>query len=313
MQLGMIGLGRMGANMAQRLRRDGHEVVGYDRAGDLRDVTSLGDLVAALDAPRVVWVMVPAGDPTGDTVEALAGLLEAGDVVVDGGNSRYTDSIGRARRLAEVGVGMVDAGVSGGVWGLENGYALMVGGAAEHVDRVWPVLVSLAPPTAAGTESGGTAPGLAHVGPSGAGHFTKMVHNGVEYAMMQAFAEGYELLARHELGVDVQAGLRSWQEGSVVRSWLLDLLLRGLEQRPGFEGLADVAADSGEGRWTVEAAIDTGVPVPAIAAALFARFESQHDESLAMKAIAALREQFGGHAVRLEAEHPQAKPSKEGA
>ncbi len=306
MQLGMIGLGRMGANMAQRLRRDGHDVVGFDPFSEATDVASLAELVDALEAPRVVWSMVPAGAPTAETVDALAGLLRPRDVLVEGGNSRFTDSMARAARYAEAGLGFVDAGVSGGVWGLESGYALMVGGADEHVGRVWPLLVSLAPPGAEGTGRG-----LAHVGPAGAGHFTKMVHNGVEYAVMQAFAEGYELMARHDLDVDVPATLRAWQEGSVVRSWLLDLLVRGLEAHPGFADLDDVAPDSGEGRWTVQTAVDTGVPVPTIAAALFARFESQHDQSLAMKAVAALREQFGGHAVVVAAD-PRDMPAGEG-
>lgn len=292
MQLGMIGLGRMGANMAERLRAAGHQVVGFDPFSENSDVGSLEELVAALDPPRTLWSMVPAGAPTAQTVNDVADLLEPGDVLVEGGNSRFTESVIRAGRYAEDGLGYVDAGVSGGVWGLERGYALMVGGEEEHVRRVWPLLVDLAPDGAADTGRG-----LAHVGPPGAGHFTKMVHNGVEYALMQAFAEGYELLARHPLGVDVPATLTAWQEGSVIQSWLLDLLVRGLEAHPGFEDLDDVASDSGEGRWTVETAVAAGVPVPAIAAALFARFESQSEQSLAMKAIAALREQFGGHAV----------------
>ncbi|MFP5321447.1 MAG: phosphogluconate dehydrogenase (NAD(+)-dependent, decarboxylating) [Acidimicrobiia bacterium] len=298
MQLGMIGLGRMGGNMAERLRAAGHDVVGFDPVSEATDVASLEDLVATLAPPRTAWVMVPAGAPTDDTVQALAELLEPGDLVVDGGNTRFDDSLVHAGLLAERGIGFVDAGVSGGVWGRENGYALMVGGEDEHVRQVWPALVALAPP-----EAEETGRGLAHVGPSGAGHFTKMVHNGIEYAVMQAFGEGYELMARHHLGIDVEAALRCWQEGSVVRSWLLDLLVRGLDAHPGLEDLADVAPDSGEGRWTVQTAVDTGVPVPAIAAALFARFESQHEQSLAMKAVAALREQFGGHAVVKH--HPQ--------
>jgi len=297
-QLGMIGLGRMGGNMAERLRAAGYEVVGFDLQNPAADVASLEELVGALEAPRALWSMVPAGAPTEATVAALAELLEPGDVLVEGGNSRFHDSVERAGRYAERGLGFVDAGVSGGIWGRDEGYALMVGGDDEHVQRVWPLLVALAPE---GAEE--TGRGLAHVGPSGAGHFTKMVHNGIEYAVMQAFGEGYELMARHELGVDVPAALRCWQEGSVVRSWLLDLLVRGLEAHPGLEDLADVAPDSGEGRWTVQTAVDTGVPVPAIAASLFARFESQHEQSLAMKAVAALREQFGGHAVVVH--HPQ--------
>jgi len=297
-QLGMIGLGRMGGNMAARLRAAGHEVVGFDVHSEASDVASLAELVERLGAPRVAWSMVPAGLATEDTVDTLAGLLEPGDVVVDGGNSRFTDSIARAGRLAERGIGFVDVGVSGGVWGRENGYALMAGGEDEHVRRIWPILVALAPEGAEGTGRG-----LAHVGPSGSGHFTKMVHNGVEYAVMQAFAEGYELMARHQLDVDLPATLRCWQEGSVVRSWLLDLLVLGLDAHPDLEDLADVAPDSGEGRWTVQTAVDTGVPIPAIAASLWARFESQHEHSLAMKAVAALREQFGGHAVVVQ--HPQ--------
>ncbi|MGK2928472.1 MAG: phosphogluconate dehydrogenase (NAD(+)-dependent, decarboxylating) [Acidimicrobiales bacterium] len=290
MQIGMIGLGRMGGNMAERLRSGGHDVVGYDPFSDDTDVDSLEALAAALSPPRVVWVMVPAGEPTETTVAALAEILDAGDLVVEGGNSRWSDAQDQAEGLARQGIGFVDAGVSGGVWGLENGYALMVGGSDDDVRRVWPVLETLAPDRTDGK-------GLAHVGGVGTGHFTKMVHNGVEYAVMQAFAEGYELMARHELDIDLPATLRSWQEGSVIRSWLLDLLVLALDDHPGFADLDDVAQDSGEGRWTVQAAVETRVAAPTIAAALFARFESQTDESLAMKAVAALREQFGGHAV----------------
>lgn len=286
----MIGLGRMGANMAQRLRNGGHDVVGYDPFSDATDVATLEEFCAALAPPRAVWVMVPAGAPTNETMVLLASELADGDVVVNGGNTRWTESIGHAAAFADAGIGFVDAGVSGGVWGLANGYALMVGGSDDDVDRIRPALATLAPEDPDGK-------GLAHVGPVGSGHFTKMVHNGIEYAVMQAFAEGYELMARTELDIDVPAAMRSWQEGSVIRSWLLDLLVRALDDHPAFADLDDIAKDSGEGRWTVEAAVDAGVPVPAIAAALFARFESQHDESLAMKAVAALREQFGGHAV----------------
>jgi len=301
-QLGMIGLGRMGGNMAERLRAAGHDVVGYDPFSEASDVAGLEELVAALAPPRTAWIMVPAGAPTDDTVQALSVLLEPGDLVVDGGNTRFDDSLVHSGLLAERGIGFVDAGVSGGIWGRTEGYALMVGGEDAHVRQVWPALVSLAPE---GAEASGR--GLAHVGPVGAGHFTKMVHNGIEYAVMQAFGEGYELMSRHHLGIDVEAALRCWQEGSVVRSWLLDLLVRGLEQHPGLEDIADVAPDSGEGRWTVQTAVDTGVPVPAIAASLWARFESQTEQSLTMKAVAALREQFGGHAVVVH--HPQEDPS----
>ncbi len=282
----------MGANMAERLRGGGHDVVGYDPFNDATDVATLEGLRDALAPPRTVWVMVPAGKPTNETMVHLQAVLSPGDLVVNGGNTRWSESIGHGADFGDSGIGFVDAGVSGGVWGLDNGYALMVGGGDDDVGRLWPVLQTLAP-----DDPDTDGKGLAHVGPVGSGHFTKMVHNGIEYAVMQAFAEGYELMARTDLDIDVPATMRSWQEGSVIRSWLLDLFVRALDDHPGFDDLDDVAKDSGEGRWTVEAAIDAGVPVPAIAAALFARFESQHDESLAMKAVAALREQFGGHAV----------------
>ena len=286
MKLGMVGLGRMGGNMAQRLRAHGHEVVGYDVVSEGADVTSLEELVAALPAPRIVWVMVPAGDPTEDTVARLATLLAAGDIVIEGGNSNWRDSARRAEALGERDVGFVDAGTSGGVWGRTEGYCLMVGGAPEHVALAQPVFDALAPEG-----------GFVHTGAAGTGHFTKMVHNGIEYGLMQAYAEGYELLARSGLDIDAVGALRAWRQGSVVRSWLLDLFVRALEQRPGLEGLAPVAQDSGEGRWTVQEAIDRGVATPVISAALYARFVSQDHEGVAMKAIAALREQFGGHAV----------------
>jgi 6-phosphogluconate dehydrogenase len=285
-KLGMVGLGRMGANMAERLRRHGHEVVGYDRDQQLSQVASLTEMVAALEPPRVAWVMVPAGEPTASTVTELARLLSPGDLVVDGGNSYYRDSIGRAQALAEVGIGFVDAGVSGGIWGLENGYGLMVGGRPEHVDVVRPVLEVLAP--------GG---GLAHVGPPGAGHFTKMVHNGVEYGLMQAYGEGYELLAASELGIDVPGALSAWRHGTVVRSWLLDLLAAAVAEDPGLEGIKGWAEDTGEGRWTVQEAVRLAVPAPVISASLYARFASRQPDSPAMKVVAALRRAFGGHAV----------------
>jgi len=285
-KLGMVGLGKMGGNMAERLRQRGHEVVGYDVFSDATDVATLEDLVAALPAPRAVWVMVPAGDPTEDTVNSLATLLASGDLVIEGGNSNWRDSVRRAERLAGHGIGFIDAGTSGGVWGLTEGYCLMVGGAPEHVAFAQPVFDALAPEG-----------GFVHTGAAGTGHFTKMVHNGIEYGLMQAYAEGYELLARSGLDIDAKGALSAWRQGSVVRSWLLDLLVRALEQRPGLEGLAPVAQDSGEGRWTVQEAIERGVATPVISAALYARFVSQDDEGIAMKAIAALREQFGGHAV----------------
>jgi 6-phosphogluconate dehydrogenase len=286
MKLGMVGLGRMGGNMATRLREHGHEVVGYDVFSDATDVATLEDLVAALPTPRVVWVMVPAGGPTEDTVNSLASLLAKGDLVIEGGNSNWRDSARRAAHLDEHGIGFVDAGTSGGVWGLTEGYCLMVGGRPEHVAFAQPVFDALAP-----------VGGFVHTGPPGTGHFTKMVHNGVEYGLMQAYAEGYELLARSGLDIDAKGAISAWREGSVVRSWLLDLLVRALEQRPGLSGLAPVAQDSGEGRWTVQEAVERGVATPVISAALYARFVSQDDEGVAMRAIAALREQFGGHAV----------------
>ena len=286
MKLGMVGLGKMGGNMAERLRAHGHEVVGYDAFSAATDVPSLEALVGALEQPRVVWVMVPAGEPTQATVVALRDLLAAGDVVIDGGNSNWRDSVERSADLAEHGIGWVDAGTSGGVWGRTEGYCLMVGGEADAVATAQPIFDALAPED-----------GFVHVGGPGTGHFTKMVHNGIEYGLMQAYAEGYELLARSGLGIDATGALSAWRKGSVVRSWLLDLLVRALEERPGLEGIAGVAQDSGEGRWTVQEAIERGVPTPVISAALYARFTSQDSERLAMRAIAALRDQFGGHGV----------------
>lgn len=293
MKLGLVGLGKMGANMRQRLRERGVEVVGYDRNQDVADVGSLADLVAALPAPgRAVWVMVPAGDATDSVVAELAGLLGPGDTVVDGGNTRYADDAGHAAVLAEHGIGFVDAGVSGGVWGLRNGYGLMVGGDADHVAALMPVFDALRP-------DGPREEGFVHVGPVGAGHFAKMVHNGVEYGLMQAYAEGYELLAaKDDLVTDPAATVRAWSRGTVVRSWLLDLLVAALADDPGLERIEGWAADSGEGRWTVDEAVGLAVPVPVISSALFARFGSRQESSPAMKAVAALRAQFGGHAVR---------------
>ncbi|MFD8479195.1 phosphogluconate dehydrogenase (NAD(+)-dependent, decarboxylating) [Kitasatospora sp. NPDC059673] len=288
MELGLIGLGKMGGNMRERIRRAGHTVIGYDRNPDLADVDSVEQLVAKLEGPRVVWVMVPAGGPTQETVEHLAELLSPGDVVVDGGNSRWTDDIQHAELLAAKGIGFVDCGVSGGVWGLENGYALMYGGNAEHVAKVQPIFDALKPEGEFGS---------VHAGKVGAGHFAKMVHNGIEYAMMQAFAEGWELLEAAPEVTDVREVFRSWQEGTVIRSWLLDLAVRALDDDEHLAKLKGWAADSGEGRWTVEAAIDHAVPLPAITASLFARFASRQEDSPQMKMIAALRNQFGGHAV----------------
>ncbi|RBY75904.1 decarboxylating 6-phosphogluconate dehydrogenase [Blastococcus sp. TF02-09] len=310
MQLGLIGLGKMGGNMAERIRRAGHEVVGYDHSPGKRDVDSLPALVEALSAPRVVWVMVPSGEPTRATVKELAGLLEPGDVIVDGGNSKYTDDQVHDVMCREKGIGYVDAGVSGGVWGLENGYALMVGGTAEDVAKVQPFFDALKPPSPtdeSGQPIGGDA-GFVHAGPVGAGHFSKMVHNGIEYALMQAYGEGYELLEAVDLIEDVPGVIKSWTQGTVIRSWLLDLLVRALDEDPALEKVRGYAEDSGEGRWTVEQAIENAVPMPTIAASLFARFSSRQDDSPTMKAVAALRNQFGGHAVRAvqrsEAERP---------
>jgi 6-phosphogluconate dehydrogenase len=292
MKLGMIGLGRMGGNMAERLRRHGHEVVGMDPAKPEADAHSTAELVPLLAAegqPKVAWSMVPAGPITDGVIAELADLLEPGDLVVDGGNSNYLDSIRHGTELAEKGIHFVDCGTSGGVWGLENGYALMVGGTPEAVAVAQPLFDALAPPK-----------GFAHVGPVGAGHYVKMVHNGVEYGLMQAYAEGYAILEASKLGIDVEAAIGCWREGSVVRSWLLDLLVKALEESPDLEGIASVAADSGEGRWTVTEAVANGVAAPVISAALFARFASQHrEDDKAMKVVSALRHQFGGHAIEL--------------
>jgi 6-phosphogluconate dehydrogenase len=295
MHIGLVGLGRMGGNMRERLRRGGHEVTGYDRDPKVSDVGSLGELVEALPSPKVVWVMVPAGGPTHDTIAELGTLLGDGDLVIDGGNSRWTDDQQHAADLAELGIGFVDCGVSGGVWGLDNGYGLMCGGGAEQVALARPVFDTLKPPGDGG---------FVHAGGVGAGHFAKMVHNGIEYAVMQAYAEGYELLEAADTVDNVAEVMASWREGTVIRSWLLDLLVDALRADKGLSKIAGYADDSGEGRWTVEAAIDSAVPMNAIAASLFARFASRQEESPAMKAIAAMRQQFGGHAVRSESESP---------
>ncbi|GAB2514776.1 phosphogluconate dehydrogenase (NAD(+)-dependent, decarboxylating) [Nocardiopsis aegyptia] len=288
MQLGMIGLGKMGGNMAARLREKGHDVVGFDVMSPERDVDTLQDLVSRLAAPRVVWVMVPSGDPTVTTINELRDLLQEGDLVIEGGNSHYVDDRTRADDLAAKGIGYLDVGVSGGVWGRQNGYGIMVGGHKEDVERARPVFDSLTP------DEGG---GFVHAGAVGAGHFVKMVHNGIEYGMMQSFAEGFELMTASGIVDDVPGTFESWREGTVVRSWLLDLLSRALEEDPDLSELRGYAQDSGEGRWTVQAAVDHAVPAPAITAALFARFASRQDDSPAMKVVAALRNQFGGHAV----------------
>ena len=290
MDIGLIGLGKMGGNMRTRLRNAGHTVVGYDRDPELSDVADLEALVAELPSPKVVWVMVPSGDPTKETIARLGELLSEGDVVVDGGNSRWTDDQANAARLTELGVGFVDCGVSGGVWGLKNGYALMYGGPDEEVAKVLPAFEALKPEGDSGMVHAGTKPG--------AGHFAKMVHNGIEYAMMQAYAEGWELLEKADVVDNVVEVFDSWREGTVIRSWLLDLLVAALEDDTHLDEIRGYADDSGEGRWTVEAAIDHAVPMHVIASSLFARFTSRQDDSPAMKAVAAMRNQFGGHATK---------------
>jgi 6-phosphogluconate dehydrogenase len=292
LHIGLVGLGRMGGNMRTRLRAAGVEVTGYDRDPEVSDVASVADLVAALPAPRTVWVMVPAGPITDAVVTELGGLLDAGDLVIDGGNTKFTDDVRRAESLGLSGIDYIDVGVSGGIWGAENGYGLMVGGPAEQVERVMPVFDALRP-------EGPRDEGFVHVGPVGAGHYAKMVHNGIEYALMQAYAEGYELLEkRDDLISDVPGTFKAWQRGTVVRSWLLELLVRALEQDPELAAIEGFVEDSGEGRWTIEEAIENAVPVPTISASIFARFVSRQEDSPAMKAVAALRNQFGGHAVK---------------
>ncbi|MEV4278666.1 phosphogluconate dehydrogenase (NAD(+)-dependent, decarboxylating) [Actinoplanes xinjiangensis] len=289
MQLGLIGLGRMGGNMRERLRAAGHEVVGYDQNLEVSDAASLAELAEKLAAPRVVWTMVPSGQITEDTINQLAEVLEAGDIIIDGGNSKFTDDAPRAERLAAKGIHYLDVGVSGGVWGIKNGYALMVGGDAAQVEHCKPIFEALKPLGEFG---------FAHAGTHGAGHYAKMVHNGIEYGLMHAYAEGYEILKASEYVHDVPAVIKSWREGSVVKSWLLDLLDRALDEDPELEALKGYADDTGEGRWTVDEAVRLAVPAHVIAASLFARFQSRQDDSPAMKAVAALRQQFGGHAVK---------------
>ena len=294
MRIGMVGLGRMGGNMTKRLIERGHEVVAYDRNPESVDAAEadgamgaadLADLVSKLDAPRAVWVMVPSGEPTRATVDELVGLLDAGDTVIDGGNSRYTDAVQRSAALTERGIGYVDAGVSGGVWGLKVGYCLMVGGDERFVRPLEPIFHALAPED-----------GYAHVGPSGAGHFTKMVHNGIEYGLLQAYAEGFALLeAAEELKLDLHQIASLWNHGSVVRSWLLELAELALSAPEEFRNIKGYVEDSGEGRWTVEESINRAVATPVITSSLYARFSSRDDERMAARIVAALRNQFGGH------------------
>lgn len=290
MHLGLVGLGRMGFNMRKRLQAAGHTVVGYDRDQTTSDVESLAALTRELPAPRVVWSMVPHGEPTKNTMLELAESLEAGDLVIEGGNSKFTDDQENAAMLAEHGISYVDVGVSGGVWGATNGYGLMAGGDAADIERAMPIFDALRP-------DGARDEGFAHAGPVGAGHYAKMVHNGIEYGLMQAYAEGFELLSASELVTDVPATVKAWRRGTVVQSWLLDLLVRALEDDPELAALRGYVSDSGEGRWTVEESIKNAVPTPVITASLFARFSSRQEDSPAMKAVAALRNQFGGHSV----------------
>ncbi len=299
MDIGLVGLGRMGANMARRLAAGGHSVVVYDvDAAAVANVSqhgsvgsdSLEGLVALLPPPRAVWLMLPIGPPTQDTIDRLAPLLSPGDILLDGGNANYKDSMRRAGELAERGIQFIDVGISGGIWGLANGYCVMVGGPAESVRRMEPAFRSLAP-----TQDSG----YCHFGPSGAGHFVKMVHNGIEYALMESYAEGFELLsAKDEFDLDIAAVAETWKHGSVVRSWLLELAAAALKEDPGLESLEAFVEDSGEGRWTVQESVDLAVPTPAITAALQQRFRSRQDGPIGAKLLAALRQQFGGHAVR---------------
>jgi 6-phosphogluconate dehydrogenase len=300
----MVGLGKMGANMTTRLIRGGHQVVVFDRdakavaasaAGGAKGGASLADLVSALSAPRAVWVMVPAGDPTEQTIKELAGLMSRGDVIIDGGNTNYKDDMRRAGELKTRGIEYVDAGTSGGIWGLKEGYSLMVGGDAAVCERLRPIFQTLAPTPDTG---------WGRVGPVGAGHFVKMVHNGIEYGLMQSFAEGFSIL-KHKtvLELDVAQIAEIWRYGSVVRSWLLDLAAAALKENAGLAGIAPYVVDSGEGRWTVAEAIDLDVPAPVITQSLIERLRSRDDDSYADKMLAALRNQFGGHAIKTEATH----------
>ncbi len=301
MKIGMVGLGKMGANMTTRLSRGGHQVVVFDRspeavktaaAGGAVAAASLGDLVAKLEPPRAVWIMVPSGDPTEATVQALAKLLASGDTVIDGGNSNYRESQRRGAGLEPKGISFVDVGTSGGIWGLKEGYSLMIGGAPGAVERLRPIFETLAP---------GPSTGWGHVGPSGSGHFVKMVHNGIEYGMMQAYAEGFSIL-RHktELKLDLGQIAEIWRNGSVVRSWLLDLTAEALKANPTMEGIAPFVSDSGEGRWTVAEAIDLDVAAPVVTLSLLARLRSRDAESYTDRLLAAMRNQFGGHAIKHE-------------
>jgi 6-phosphogluconate dehydrogenase len=296
MEIGFIGLGKMGLNMVTRLQQAGHHVTAYDRSPEAlaqattvgcSAATSLADLVQRLKAPRAVWIMVPSGPPTEETVQAVAMLLESGDVVIDGGNTRFHDDVRRAKELAAKQIQYIDAGTSGGIWGLKNGYCLMIGGERDPVNRLAPVFTSLAPPN-----------GWAHVGAAGAGHYVKMVHNGIEYSLMQAYAEGFELMSKSDYRLDLPRIADLWMQGSVVRSWLLELAASALREDPRLESLKGYVQDSGEGRWMIADAIEKDVPVPTLTLALFTRFRSRQTESFAEKMLAALRNAFGGHAIK---------------
>ena len=298
MKLGMIGLGKMGGNMVTRLLRGGHDVVAFDRsadavkavaAGGATGASSLQDLVSKLSAPRIVWIMVPSGAPTDQTIDDLLALLSPGDIIIDGGNTKWTDGLAAEKRCSAKGVALVDAGTSGGVWGLENGYCLMVGGEDKAVKTCEPIFLTLAPKD-----------GYAHVGAPGAGHFSKMVHNGIEYGLLAAYGEGFEILEKSQFGYDLGQLAELWTHASVVRSWLLDLAVLAFKADPGLKNIRGYVDDTGEGRWTVEAAIDQNVPAPVITMSLLSRFVSRQDESFSAKVIAALRNQFGGHAVKAE-------------
>ena len=296
MEIGFIGLGKMGLNMVTRLQRAGHQVTAYDRSSEALakataegciGASSLSDLVKRLKAPRAVWIMVPSGPPTEETVQAVGALLQPDDIIIDGGNTRFHDDVRRAKELSARNVHYIDAGTSGGVWGLKNGYCLMIGGEQAPVERVSPIFQTLAPPS-----------GWAHMGAAGAGHYVKMVHNGIEYSLMQGYAEGFELMSKSEYRLDLGRIADLWMQGSVVRSWLLELAVGALKEDPRLERLKGYVQDSGEGRWMVADAIDKNVPVPTLSAALFTRFRSRQEESFAEKMLAALRNAFGGHAVR---------------
>jgi len=300
MQLGMVGLGKMGNYMTQRLIGGGHDVVGFDRSADAvagvvahgaTGASSLGDMVAKLtESPKVAWVMVPAGAPTDDTIHALADAIGSGGIVIDGGNTNYKDGLRLYADCKAKGISLIDAGTSGGVWGLKEGYCLMVGGDDASVKHCEPIFLTLAPPK-----------GYAHVGPAGAGHFSKMVHNGIEYGLLQAYGEGFEILKDSQYDYDLGQLAELWTHASVVRSWLLELLVLAFQQDPGLKDIRGYVEDTGEGRWTVEAALDENVPAPVITLSLLARMASRQDESFSAKVVAALRNQFGGHAVKSEA------------